>query len=96
VQTRAEDIKAGEIVQIGGLVFTRLRMDMALNKASQRQKARYVEVMRVERVEPEAKEKGGTWIEVMFRGGDCPANERVMFALFRPYELVRVQVEKEG
>jgi hypothetical protein len=89
---RAQDIKVGEVAMIGGIAFTKLRQDGPLTKSSLRQRARFVEVLNVARVESE---KGGTWIEVMFRGGDSPANERVMFALYRPFEIVKIQVEKE-
>lgn len=88
VAVRAQDVVAGEVVLLGGLAFTRLSAGGPLCKSSMRQKARYVEVMRASIVEE------GQWIELMFRGGDSPANERVMFALLRPYEIVRVQVEK--
>ena len=86
VLVRAKDIKRWDVVLIGGLVFTRLTPDMPLSKAALRQKGRYVEVIGVH--------VNGGWIEFAFLGGDSPANERTMYALFRPYELVRVEVER--
>lgn len=88
VMVRAEGIVPGEVVLLGGLCFTRLAPGMSLSKHSIRQKARYVKALEVE------KRSGGNWIEVEFLGGDSPSSERTMYALFRPYELVRVQVEK--
>lgn len=88
VAVRAKDLVAGEVALVGGLCFTRLSDSHALTKHSVRQKARYVEVLSV-------RDNAG-WVEVKFRGGDSPANDREMFALFRPFEVVRVQVEREG
>ena len=100
VQVRAEDLVRGEVVQIGGLAFTRLKHGGPLTKAAV-QKPRYVEALGVgfKYAEVTARQRDTDrldveWVEVMFRGGDCPANSRIMFSLFRPYELVRVQVEK--
>lgn len=86
VAVRAEDVKSGEVVLLGGLCFTRLIKDGPLTKTAFRQKARFVTAMNV------SQQDG--WVEIMFKGGDSPANERVMFALFRPYEIVKVQVER--
>lgn len=89
VLVRAQDIVPGEVVAIGGLCFTRLAEGMPLSKHGLRQKARYVVVRGVDVIQP------NNWIEVKFLGGNCPADEREMYALFRPCELVRVQVEKQ-
>ena len=87
VASRACDLVKGEVALIGGVCFTRLADGHPLTRSALRQKARYVEVLDV------AAYSG--WVEVKFMGGDCPSNERVMYALFRPYEIVKVQVEKE-
>lgn len=87
VLVRAEDLVKGEPVLIGGLCFTRLAEGMPLSKYGLRQKARYVMPMDIV--------QGGGWVEVKFLGGNCPGDERAVYALFRPYELVRVQVEKQ-
>ena len=87
VTVRACDVVAGEIVLIGGVCFTRLADHHPLTRSTLRQKARYVEVLSVV--------ASNGWIELKFMGGDCPANERIMYALLRPYELVRVHVAKE-
>lgn len=86
VLVRAKDVQPFDVVLLGGLVFTRLAPHMPLSKAAVRQKARYVEVLSMR--------PNDGWIELMFAGGDSPANERTMWALLRPYELVRVQVER--
>lgn len=85
---RASTLTAGEVALVGGICFTRLASDHPLTRFSVRQKARYVEVTSV------VLDRG--WVEVKFTGGDCPSSEREMYALFRPCEIVRVQVEREG
>lgn len=86
VLVRAEDVQVADVVLLGGLVFTRLTPGGPLGKAALRQKARYVAV--------EAVVRDSGWVELRFHGGDHPANSRVYYALLRPFELVRVQVER--
>lgn len=86
VSVRAEDVVEGEIVALGGLVFTRLRAGGPLCKVTKAQRVRFREVMSVV--------KADGWIEIEFVGGDCPANERTQYALMQPVELVKVQVER--
>lgn len=99
VTVRAEDLAAGEVALIGGLAFTRLKAGGALTKTAEIQKPRFVKILArslayATQQKPKADPLDVEWVEVMFKGGNCPTNSRVMFALFRPYELVRVQVEK--
>ena len=86
VSVRAADVAEGEIVALGGLVFTRLRDGGPLCKVAKAQRTRFREVLSVV--------KAAGWIELEFVGGDCPANERTQYALMQPFELVRVQVER--
>lgn len=86
VLVRAEDVQVFDVVLLGGLVFTRLSPGGPLGKAALRQKARYVVV--------EAVVSNAGWIELRFQGGDHPGNSRTYYALLRPFELVRVQVER--
>lgn len=86
VSVRAEDVVEGEIVALGGLVFTRLRAGGPLCKVTKAQRTRFREVLSV------VKDCG--WVELEFVGGDCPDNERTHYVLMQPFELVRVQVER--
>lgn len=92
VNVRALSIIVGDKVKIGGLCFTRLSPDHALSRHSTRQKARYVEIKGVRHCDDGL----DRWVELMFIGGDSPSSEREMYALFRPFELVALQVVKEG
>ena len=84
---RAGEIVAGEVVALGGVCFTRLAEGYPLTRHAIRQKQRFVEVSAVTVT--------NGWVEIKFEGGDCPANSRTMYALFRPFELLKVQVEKQ-
>ena len=88
INVRARSIMVGDVVKIGGMCFTRLSPDHALSRYSIRQKARYVDIKGVQKYDG--------WVELKFLGGDSPANQREMYALFRPFELVQLQVLKEG
>lgn len=88
INVRAGSITAGDIVKVGGMCFTRLSPKHQLSRHSIRQRARYVEVL-------SAVHDVSGWIELRFMGGDSPHTQREMYALYRPYELLQLQVAKE-